>query len=169
MTSKTLRALAAVMALCSALALSAAPKLWQSEGIVISDLGKAAMPQENLTRQTEGVRDKWELVDYETVRYNGTMLFSRRGTVPAPVTIDPQLTGWHRIYIATWSGEGFRLWARLDGDPSPSMFTQHSTSAGCWSATEQGEEIFWRCADLTGKKITFGKPAGNAQPRSNGE
>ena len=167
MTSKTLRTLAVLAALCSALALSAAPKLWQSEGIVISDLGKAAMPQENLTRQTEGVRNKWELVDYETVRHSGTMLFSRRGTVPEPVTIDPKLTGWHRIYIATWSGEGFRLWARLDGDPSPSMFTQQSTSAGgYWSATEQGEEIFWKCADLTGRKITFGKPAGNAQPRA---
>jgi hypothetical protein len=146
--------------LCSGLAaLAAAPVLWQSEGIVLNDLGKLAEPKENLCKGLD--RYKWDVVDYETTRYNGSMLYTRRGTTPKPVTIDPKLEGWYRIYIATLSNEnnGARLWMRIDGEPGPTMFS-HGNTAVRWSATEMGEEIFMKCADLTGRKLTFGKPAG---------
>ncbi len=140
------------------------PQMWQQEGVIISDLGQYAMPQENLCRGLD--RRKWDVVDYECTCCSGSMLYARRGTTPDPVTIDPKLDGWYRIYVATLAPatHAARLWLRIDGEPGPTMFTHGNTSAHWWP-TEVCEEILWKCADLTGRKVTLGKPAGNtAQP-----
>ena len=139
------------------------PQLWRQEGILISDLGKYAMPRENLCRGLD--RHKWDVVPYECTRCSGSMLYSRRGTMPAPVTVDPGLDGWYRIYAATLAPvtHAARLWLRIDGSPGPLMFTHGNTSVR-WSSTEMCEEIFLDCADLTGRKITIGKAGGDPAP-----
>ncbi len=158
MRGMTLNWIGTILCGCMA-AMAAAPVLWQQDGILISDLGKFAEPKANVSREQD--RHKWELVDYETTRASGTMLYSRRGNTPAPVTIDPGLKGWYRIYAATFAPNNntARLWMRVDGEPGPTMFT-HGNTAICWSGTESCEEIFMECADLTDRKITIGKPAG---------
>lgn len=135
-------------------------QLWQGgEGIRITDFSAASISPADGVTTSPRPPDKWELVSYETTIGSGTMLFARAGAQPKPVTIDPKLKGWHRIYVATFSGYNGRLWMQLSGDPSPSMFVQGKTGIH-WLPCEQGEEVCWKCADLTGQTITVGKPEG---------
>ncbi len=131
-------------------------------GKMITDFSKISRPTEHLAGSMS--RHQWELVTYSTTACDGTMLFSRAKTTPQPVTFETGLQGWHRIYVCLFSGEAMKccLSLRLDGDPAPAYFTQGHVNPGFWSAYENCEESFWKCADLTGKQITVAKPYGTA-------
>ena len=65
--------------------------------VIISDFRKWAREKERLAE--ECTPDKWELVDYQTAVAGGTMLMASEETLPQPVTVDPGLAGWHRVYV----------------------------------------------------------------------
>ena len=131
--------------------------VFDDRGIRISNFSNVT-PSELITNVWDNSNGKWELVSYEATVCKGTMLYTKSN--PKPVTIEPKLKGWHRIYIATF-GAGGRLWFRLTNDTSPTMMTKGGTGLG-WIPFEQGEEIYWKSADLTGQSITVGKPGGAA-------
>jgi hypothetical protein len=76
--------------------------------------------------------------------------------VPA-ITIDPKATGWHRIYVGVYQDTTDQyirpqLLGRLSGEAYPEYLRAPEAAAG---ATV---EVYWRAADLTGKKIVLEQP-----------
>jgi len=64
---------------------------------IISDLASAVLEKENLS--SKSLSDRWETVPYETAKISGTLLIASDTSKPAPVTVNPALSGWHRIYV----------------------------------------------------------------------
>lgn len=119
-----------------------------------------ATPSANLARDLSA--NQWQLVDYETTVGGGTMLMTRNGIVPPPVTIPLNARGWHRLYVclvsSTWSNRpGISL--KLTDDIGPSFFCKSmpTDDGWTWKIEEQCEEYFWECADLTGQDLTVAK------------
>jgi hypothetical protein len=76
--------------------------------------------------------------------------------VPA-LTVDPKVKGWHRVHVGLYHDPAYpdagpRLLARLSGEP----FSEYLQA----SARLKGRtaEVYWRAADLTGKKLVFEQP-----------
>lgn len=141
-----------VFCVCAIQPAGARPMLWQQEGTVLSDLGSARSGE-------------WRAIDYESERFNGTMLYAPKGVKPEAVTVDPALKGWHRVYVATFAtghDRTARLQLRLQGDGSPSLF-RSGEIWDAWTPGEKGEEVFWKCADLTGKRVTVGKASAEGE------
>lgn len=44
-------------------------------------------------------KTKWECVSYETNETTGTLLIASKESYPEPVTINPNLKGWYKIYV----------------------------------------------------------------------
>ena len=126
--------------------------------VYISDLAALAAEKERLSPYSS--KSRWETVSYETAETKGTMLIASEESKPEPVTIAPGLTGWYRIYVCLgWFGASNRVDIELTGDEFP------TTAAPCrlgyfsmWTPSENVEESFWRCADMTGRSITVSKP-----------
>ena len=59
--------------------------------IIISDLAAAVREKERLAEISTA--DHWEVVSYETAAVSGNLLIASEQTMPAPVTIAPELTG----------------------------------------------------------------------------
>ena len=119
-----------------------------------------SLPSSSVSREYSS--NAWQLVDYETAVGGGTMLATRNGIVPPPVTIKLNLTGWHRLYVCLVSGawlpkSGISL--KLTDDVGPSFFVKSlpKDDSYTWRADENCEEYFWECADLTGQSLTIAK------------
>ena len=126
--------------------------------VYISDLAALAAEKERLSAYSS--KDKWECVSYETAYTKGTMLIASSESRPEPVTISPALSGWYRIYLCTGDfGGATRVDVKLSGDEfpttvSPCRMGQYSM----WTNSENVEEAFWKCADMTGRTVTVSKP-----------
>jgi hypothetical protein len=73
------------------------------------------------------------------------------------LTIDPRATGWYRLYVGVYCDQADRwsrpmVHGRLTGEPY-AEFLQASQAA-----TGRTAELYWKAADLTGKKIHLGQP-----------
>lgn len=92
--------------------------------------------------------------------------------VPA-LEIDPKASGWHRIYVGLYHEPGHedqkaarrtqaRLLAKLTGEPYPEFLQAPESTGGKWA------EVYWKAADLTGKKIVIEQPAAPMQHPEHG-
>ena len=101
----------------------------------------------------------WQTVDYETRLGKGVMLAAQNKNRPADVWLCPVLTGWYRIYVGVvalvggWQQNSVHL--RLTDDPASTQFKPASDMVGGGI-----EEVFWKCADLTGQQIELKKYSG---------
>ncbi|MBQ7207152.1 MAG: hypothetical protein IJS01_05075 [Lentisphaeria bacterium] len=104
---------------------------------------------------------QWELADYTTTGGDGVMLFCRGRRTPDPVTVRPNITGWHRIYVCLlcsgFPSPGIAI--KLAGDLGPGFFRRSlpNPKYPVWNSAELSEEFFWQCADMTGQEITISK------------
>ncbi len=128
----------------------------QLAGIVFSDLANQCTPRTNISFKRE--LGKWNAVPYETVSAKGTLLGALHTNRPQPVTLDPQLKGWHRIFVGVVITTSNDDWAknivplRLSGDAACTSFTPFKSLRGGGV-----EDAFWKCADMTGQSVEISK------------
>ncbi len=78
--------------------------------------------------------------------------------VPALV-VDPKAAGWYRIHVGLYNDPLYRevrprLLGKLSGEPYPEYLQAPDL------AKERVAEVYWKAADLTGKKIHIEQPTG---------
>ena len=122
------------------------------------DLAKIAVNRELISEKCE--KGKWLSVDYETKLGAGKLLAASEEDYPAPVVLDLNLTGWYKLYIGLFNMRGDNvIYTKLSDDKEYGILRH--TGLGCpkhWCKTEYMEEVYWRCADLTGQRLILAKP-----------
>ncbi len=98
---------------------------------------------------------KWNVVPYETAGRKGNMLTSMLEGRPQPVSFDPALAGWYKIFVGQGpQNTNVNLQLKDDGT---------YTTIG-WSTAAVPhltvEEIYWKAADMTGQRVTISKLRG---------
>ena len=66
--------------------------------VIFSDIASLAVEQDLISRNVSDTT--WQAVDYETEKYNGTMILTTAKSTAPSVTIPLGLHGWHKIYVA---------------------------------------------------------------------
>lgn len=124
---------------------------------IISDFSSAVIEKENLS--TKSLPDRWETVPYETADISGTLLIASDMSEPEDVTVDPALSGWYRIYACmTDVFGGNRINLKLTNDEFPTTAAPGKMGRyTMWSSAEKAEEALWKCADMTGQRVTVSK------------
>jgi len=129
------------------------------EGIIFSDLAKQCEPAAAITK--EYVLDKWTSVPYETAAVSGTAVSAFETMSPESIVLDPQLTGWYKIYVSLLDKPGNRAFLRLtDDEAQSSLCVGNETFCSTWWKWERFQENFWKCADMTGQTIEISKRTG---------
>lgn len=107
-----------------------------------------------------GKADAWESLDFRAGDIEGEMLIARKGVTPPPVTYDPHLTGWHKIYLCLFAAgiNTTHCLLRLSCDGAPRRFGARNPAVGFWQSNERVEECLWKCCDMTGVTVTMEKP-----------
>ena len=125
---------------------------------LISDLAAAAAEKDAFSEVTSA--DRWELFSYETAEVSGRGIIASPRTTPGPITLDPKLAGWYRIYVSMASEDGMNaVELKLSKDEfsrvaSPGKVDRFIS----WNSFEVAEESFWKAADMTGQTLTVAKP-----------
>jgi hypothetical protein len=124
---------------------------------LLSDLADAVTEKQFL--RNTGTKDTWETVSYETAEVKGSLLIASEESFPPPVTLSVNLIGWHRIFVCmTDVGSPSRIDLKLTNDEFPTTMRAASLSPyAAWIPTENAEESFWKCADMTGQTVTVTK------------
>lgn len=81
--------------------------------------------------------------------------------VPA-LEIDPKVSGWYRIHVGLYHNEAnqrtrARLLGKLSGEPYPEFLITPDNTKG------RTAEVYWKAADLTGRKIIIEQPVAPMQ------
>ena len=115
------------------------------------------MEKDRLSRHS--LPDRWETVPYETDEISGSLLVASEMSEPAPVTVDPALRGWYKIYVCmTELSAGNHIDLRLTDDEFPTTAAPGKLGRyAIWIASENAEEALWKCADMTGRKVEISK------------
>lgn len=121
--------------------------------LVLSDLGNLCTPQAHIAK----VRriGMWCSTPYETNAYAGTMLVSAAESRVKPVSLDPKLTGWYRIFVGASNEFGMgggNLNLALSDDNIPMHISNNDLYPYARHAVQ---EFYWRAADLTGLHINI--------------
>ncbi|HMJ09314.1 MAG TPA: family 10 glycosylhydrolase, partial [Pyrinomonadaceae bacterium] len=128
--------------------------------IYVSDLNSCT-PSPAMSKKWQ--KNKWKILDFETVETKGTMLVSGQNTTPPEVKYKFKQKGWYAVYIALYSYRYYsRIQVKTKNDSVFSILTQRDE---VWRRQyEEGkgiffpnkiEELFWKYADLTDEEITF--------------
>ena len=117
------------------------------EELLVTRLDEVFLPAENLSPY--GLKDKWRIIPYDTHEQSGNML-SCIGGDPKPVTFDPKLTGWYRIYLQFVGESVLDVKLTSDREFCATLSNHHDISRVEYTI----EESLWRCADMTGEAIT---------------
>ena len=64
---------------------------------LFADLFEIAENKEVISKKNE--RKKWTAKEYQTKLGTGVMLTTPQESYPCPVVLNPNLKGWHRIYL----------------------------------------------------------------------
>ena len=129
------------------------------EGIIFSDLGALCQPAEYIS--TQYLCDKWTSIPYETAAVSGTMLSAFSTAAPETVSLQPDLTGWYKIYVSMMDNPANRVFLRLTDDPAQSVIVPSSeTYEWTMMKWDRFQEGFWKCADMTGQSVEITKRAG---------
>lgn len=130
----------------------------QRKEVIFSDLGNLCQPRENISALR--TRDAWNTISYETPDIRGTLLAAQERACPADVYLAPKLTGWYRIFVAMpcvhSSGNRSRLDLLLSGEKIVSHFSHQGHPS---LLRQQIQEVFWKCADMTGQDVIIRKNA----------
>ena len=133
------------------------------EGVIFSDLGNLCRPAENIT--SSRVKNKWTSVPYETSTVSGTMLSAFSTMTPEPVTLEPNLTGWYKIYVCMLNHRNENMaFLRLTKDEAQSTLRPCGVGHRIWWGWENLEESFWKCADMTGQSVEICRRSGISVP-----
>lgn len=127
------------------------------EGIVLSNLDKLVKNPEVMSYEPSD--DLWNAMSYEVCDIKGTCILTAESTTPPDITFVPGLTGWYKIFVASWRLDGgFAVHLKLDTDPVFTIINDSAIPAGGqWQKMEWVEEHFWCCADLTDREIIMRK------------
>lgn len=124
--------------------------------IVINDLVAASMEKENFSDFI--TRNAWEVVSYETAEVSGKGIVASPRTMPKPLTINPCLKGWYKIYVCMADlGGGSRISMKLSDDEFAKMMAPGKWYMN-WATFEKVEEAYWKAADMTDQKLLIEKP-----------
>jgi hypothetical protein len=122
---------------------------WQRAGdaILLSDLS-VCTPRSALSDHR--AHGKWKVLEYETPSFAGRCVAAGPLTDAPPLTLPLSLSGWHAIYLGlAWHYyEQNLVRVKVTGD----MAYQHRSHQ---ATQEEIEEVFFKCADLTGKDLHF--------------
>ncbi len=124
------------------------------EELIFSNLGDICCPAASISKYR--VKNKWCSYNYETNKISGTMLVSVSGSSAADVVISPKASGWYKIFVGLY---GFycretEINMKLSDDLA---FSSLSPCLECKYSEHFVEDVFWRCADMTGQDIIIGK------------
>ncbi|MBM3500728.1 MAG: hypothetical protein FJX74_18880 [Armatimonadetes bacterium] len=113
------------------------------EAMLISDLS-VCTPKDALSPRRE--RGRWKVLDYATAAFQGRCLSALPDTAAPPVTLPLEAAGWHAVYLglAGHPEGGNAIRARVTGDAAYQMRAH---------AGGQIQEVFLKCADLTGRSL----------------
>ena len=122
----------------------------ENSTIYLSDMSRC-LPKEALSTDTR--QGCWRLVEYETERGQGVLMYALAGMDAPSVEYPLNVQGWHNITIGLWSFLNDIGWVKvkLTGD---AHFTHLSRGKPDRFTLE---ESFWKAADLTGQSIIFGQ------------
>jgi hypothetical protein len=121
----------------------------------------------------EATYDKWRALSYESTGCNGVLLSAIGESAPPPLTMNPGLSGWHKIFICLqkhcFDNDGF-LRIRLSGDAAPSLLQVSAKTINepdpdivwLWYQPQLLEEGLWKCADMTSQSLAIEKAANMA-------
>jgi len=122
--------------------------------VVFSDLGAQCTPRAYLSDKRELY--KWCAVPFATARYRGSMLNSMTRGRPQPVILEPELTGWYRIFIGMgpWNAS---VNLKLRSDGACTNFGWQNPYGGRYVEHNAVEEVYWKAADMTGESVVISK------------
>ena len=122
---------------------------------VFSDFAKICKPSENVTERR--IMNKWCVEPFETEKISGTMLMAPHRSKPEDISFSPNLKGWYKIYVGLFGGydRNCMIDLKISGDIT---FRHLGNSINTMQYGEHFiEDVFWRCANMTGKDIFIGK------------
>ncbi len=93
-------------------------------------------------------RCTWQAVTYEAQGIKGVMLTVTPEQVAPEIEYSLELSGWHAIYLGLWKGG---VTVRLTGDNADRYLRPDHDGKN----PVRFQEVFWKCADLTGQNIIF--------------
>jgi hypothetical protein len=131
--------------------------VWEraKDTIPISDMG-ACTPQDALADKRS--KRHWKVLPYETATFSGRCISAGPETEAPPVTLALNATGWHAIILglAGWPEGENVVRVKLTRDAAYQPRSQQ---------TGVVEEVFFKCADLTGQSLHFAQQsAGYSRP-----
>jgi len=140
----------------------------QQPAIYLSDFSQCR-PASALSRESK--RNCWRLLPYESSAANGVMLIAGQNTAAPEITIPLDVRGWHAIHFGLRSAYGeTRIEVRLPSDPAFCLMTHHDMTGmkierrdieflgTSFNSRTRVDDLFWKCADLTGEHIVLRQP-----------
>lgn len=122
---------------------------WRGQPIYLTDLDRCRPKSALAPKRTKRC---WKMMPYSTESLTGTMLVAGEETEAAEVTYPLSVRGWHAIYLGMYSErQQARVMVRLSGDPAFSTAMREQASY----FMSRIEDVFWKCANLTGQEIIF--------------
>ena len=113
---------------------------------------------------SEFEKNSWRSMEYKTSLGEGQLLITTIDGNPQPIVLDMKLSGWQKLYVGIFHLESYiqlnnYSYIKLsdDDDYTPIKFMSKGMPKH-WKTTEYFQEIFWKCADVTGQKIVVAKP-----------
>lgn len=122
------------------------------------DLAEIAENRDIISSRCE--TGKWCSMEYRTKLGEGKLLVAAEDIHPDSVTLQLNLEGWYKIYISLFHmrSENY-CFVKLSGDEEYTPVRKSKKgNPNTWCATEYMEEVYWKCADLTGQKLILAKP-----------
>lgn len=122
--------------------------------IIISNLGALCIPQGNISDKR--IKSKWTSYPYETGNVKGSMLLSPHDGNPEDVILFPEISGWYKIFVGMyceWEGR-CKVEMKLSEDGA---FYTMSPTLGERYGEHYIEDVYWKCADMSGQSIVIGK------------
>jgi len=125
--------------------------------VVFSDLSALANEKDRLSSAYD--KSRWTVKDYETGTHCGQMLLTMESGNPAQVSFDLNLEGSYKIFLALPTMRtGNHLFVKLSDDLCFTGLAATGRTPMSWTTEEFLEEIYWKTADLTGRKLIIQKP-----------
>lgn len=126
--------------------------------IILNNLWQYAEEQDRIS--TERTEDRWQRVPYEIEDITGEMLLAGECTSVDKLTLKLGIKGWYKIYICfvNMRSDNYVYFRLSDDDAYCGIKNIALGSPRTWCNTEFAQELYWKCADMTGQDIVIDKP-----------
>ena len=145
----------------------------ENESIYLLDM-TACEPKDAISEDFE--KGKWTAVDFSIGQGEGKMLFCGPDTQAPPLRLNPEVRGWHHIFVGTFRPRRHPqtcLLLKLSSDPGytrsiPEDFRREKDLVSEEMLPGETDlcEAYWKTADLTGEEILFHRPAAGEMAES---